>query len=307
MRKYTISILLFLSAFIPKLCAQTSPETASAKQETVIPFHLTDHNNIAVQGILNRTDTVNFMVHTAANAVTLTEEALKKIKSLRFDRTDSVSSWGGGGNTSRFSKSNTLEIGGLKWENVPIWENKNSGPDTDGKIGMDLFANQVIEFDFEKQELTLRSSLPNKISSYEKVPLIFENDYMFLEASVIIGNQSFKQHFLVHSGYSGAVLLDDAFAQKNKISEALTVVDEKNLTDSFGNVVKTKKAILPLFQLGKKQLSNVPVGFFEGAIGRQKMSVLGGDLLKRFNLIIDAQRTFAYLKPNNLLQMVYAK
>ena len=47
------------------------------------------------------------------------------------------------------------------------------------------------------------------------------------------------------------------------------------------------------------------VGFFEGAIGIQKMSILGGDILKRFNIIIDAERKFIYLKTNKFTKVSY--
>jgi hypothetical protein len=49
----------------------------------------------------------------------------------------------------------------------------------------------------------------------------------------------------------------------------------------------------------------VPVSFFEGALGRQKVSVMGGDFLKRFNIVIDADRAFIYLKTNGLSGVAY--
>lgn len=247
------------------------------------------------------------MFHTAANAVTLTEEALQKTKSLKFDRIDSVKSWGGNDNTSKFSKSNTLQIGQLKWENVPIWENKNSGQYTDGKFGLDLFENKVIEIDFDKKVLIITVGLPSKIKQYEKLKLTFEDEMMFVEGNVSIGNNNYKNKFLIHSGYAGSVLFDDQFVAKNKIGEHLKITDEKQLKDSFGNILKTKKAILPIFTLGKVKLKNISIGFFEGAIGRQKISIIGGDLLKRFNMIIDAKREFVYLKPNKLIDLPYSK
>jgi len=35
------------------------------------------------------------------------------------------------------------------------------------------------------------------------------------------------------------------------------------------------------------------------------MSILGGDVIKRFNMIIDAKRNFIYLKKNKLSKQVY--
>jgi hypothetical protein len=110
---------------------------------------------------------------------------------------------------------------------------------------------------------------------------------------------------LIHSGYAGAVLFDDAFAAENGLTKKLQVIGEKDLKDSYGHTLKTKKAILPVLKIGNDTLQNVPAGFFEGAIGRQKVSVIGGDVLKRFNIIIDAQREYIYLKANELKNSSY--
>lgn len=280
--------------------------TTFAQQKTVIPFTLTEYNNLSIKAVLNQIDTVNLMFHTAANAVTLTEEALQKITSLKFNRTDSVKSWDGNDNTSRFSKSNTIQIGSLKWNNVPIWENKNSGQHTDGKFGLDLFEQKIIEIDYDKNVLMIHHVLPQKIKTYEKLKLTFENEMMFIEANSINSKNSYTNKFLIHSGYAGAVLYDDKFIAENKIAEQLSITDEKQLKDSFGNILKTKKAILPTFAIGNIKLNNVSVGFFEGAIGRQKMSIIGGDILKRLNIIIDAKREFIYVKPNKLKNLGYS-
>lgn len=298
--------LVVLAVLCQPAFGQGKKQRAETERSYRIPFQLTEYNNLSVQAILNEKDTVNLMLHTAANAVTLTEEAIRNLKSLSFAGTDSVKSWGGGGNPSRFSKGNVLKIRELVWKDVPIWENKNSGPKTDGKFGIDLFDNKVIELDFEKKIITLYKNLPAKAATYEKLKLIVENDNLFIEARCEIGTSTFTNKFLIHSGYSGTILFDDKFVSETKIDEKLTIVAEKELKDSFGNVLKTKKAILPAFMFGNKKLTNVPVGFFTGAIGRQKMSIVGGDILKRFNLIIDAKRDYIYLKANTLSTLNYA-
>ena len=49
------------------------------ENEVNIPFRLTSSNNISVQAVLNDKDTVKLMFHTAANSVTLTEDAVKNL------------------------------------------------------------------------------------------------------------------------------------------------------------------------------------------------------------------------------------
>jgi hypothetical protein len=285
-----------------------SLQIASAQSKSTIPFHLTEYNNLSIRAILNNSDTVQLMFHTAANAVTLTEVAIKKLKSIHFtENTDSIQSWGGQSNSSRLSKSNTLQIGDLIWTEVPIWENVNSGQFTDGKFGIDLFKGKVIEIDFDKSEIRLYKTVPRKVKKYQKVKLIEENDELFLEAICKTVSGTYSNKFLLHSGYAGALLFDDQFAKETRINESLNVIGEKKLTDSYGNVLISKQVVLPGYIIEGVTLTDVPAGFFDGALGRQKISVLGGDILKRFNMVIDAKREFIYLRPNSLMGTGYRK
>jgi hypothetical protein len=263
-----------------------------------IHFRLTEYNNMVVQGVLNGTDTVQLMFHTAADAVALTMEGTKQLHSLQFEgSTDSIKSWGGQDNSSRLSKANTLQLGSLVYKEVPVWEDGYSGQHTDGKFGINLFDNRVVSIDYDKNLILLSGTLPRDIKTYHKQALIVEHGSMFIMADCITGQATLANKFLLHSGYAGAVLLDDVFANDNRLAEQLPLMGEKSLKDAYGNIVKTKKVVLPGLAMGGQLLSNVPAGFFEGAIGRQKMSLLGGDVLRRFNWVIDAQRKYVYCKP----------
>ena len=280
-------------------------QAAQAQEKPyIIPFELTSNNNLSVKAVVNKKDTVHLMFHTAASSVTLIEESVKKLSSLHFSGADTMKSWGGSENTARFSKENTLQIGDLTWE-LPIWENKFSGPGTDGKFGPDLFKDKVIEIDFNKKVIVLHTSLPTKTRHYTKLKATFDHDMLFVDATCNTGSQIINNRFLIHSGYAGCILLDDKFVADHKLGTQLKVIDTKEMKDSYGNVLKVQKAILPRFRLGNTTLFNVPVGFFEGAIGRYKMSMIGGDMLKRFNIIIDAPRTFVYLQPNKLKKIPF--
>ena len=55
---------------------------------------------------------------------------------------------------------------------------------------------------------------------------------------------------MIHSGYGGSILYDDNFSAENSLGEQIKIIDEKELKDSYGNVLKTKKGILPKFTIG---------------------------------------------------------
>jgi len=271
------------------------PFRSQAMSEFVIPFMFTAHNNIVIKVVLNKADAFNLMLHTAATDVFLTEEAVRKATAVKFNEAAKIESWGGQNNT-RFSTGNHLQIGGMQWGNIKVWEDKNSGIGTDGKFGLDLFQGRVVELDFDRARLTVSDQLPAKAKQYQKLALTNENGNLSVTANCVIGETGYPNRFLLHSGYSGGILLDDAFVAKTGADGKLTINEESSLKDSFGNTIKVKKATLPTLVFGKTPLQNVATGFFSGAIGRQKMSVLGGDVLKRFNLIFDLKTNSLYVK-----------
>jgi len=279
---------------------QSNKALEDTKLQT-IPFELMDHNNLVIQVILNDKDSLRFMFHTATSSLTVISD---HAESIVWDKEESVESWGGASN-AKYSSNNSLSIGDYQWDSLAIWGNKNSGPTTDGKFGPNLFEDKVIEIDFDNSVINIHQSLPNKAKSYQKLAIKFENGFMFIEGSSEIGTTHFTNQFLIHSGFGGTILFDDETVKNQQLNKLLKVTKEDELKDSYGNVIKTKKAVLPLLSIGDKKFKKLTVGFFEGAVGRQKMSVIGSELLKRFNIIIDAKREYIYLKANGLAKIAF--
>lgn len=279
---------------------------AQTKQDTIIniPFELTKYNNMSVQAIFNYSDTVNLMFHLAVGGVSTITKASEKLTSINWNVTDTVGSWGGK-SLSQMSLNNKLQIGPLKWDSVLITQSMHSGHETDGKFGPFLFSSMYIEINFDQKAITLHPTLPQQTNNYQAIPLLVENGYYFIEAQIQVGEELITNRYLLHSGYSSSLLFDDEFAAKNALSEKLPLLSESELKDSFGNILKTKKSELENLHIGEIAFSNIPVSFFEGSIGRQKMSVLGMDILKRFNLIFDLENNLLYIEKNSLFDVEY--
>ena len=288
-RRFAVTACIFSALAIAAVLG------VAAADEAAIPFTLTDHNNIAVRALLNRTDPLTLMLHTAASDLTLTEEAVARLRSVKFGGTSSQQSWGGRGD-SRFATKNRLEIGPLARDGVVVWEDKNSGQQTDGKFGLDFFKAPVVELDYDHSRIVAHDRLPAKAARYARMKLENSDGELFLTASCVIAGETYATKFLIHSGYAGSVLLDDAFAARSGIGGKIEITGETALKDSFDHTIKVKKGILPKFKIGPFALNRVNVGFFEGTLGQQKLSVIGGEVLKEFNLIIDKEHNDLYLE-----------
>ncbi len=270
-------------------------ERAKRQTQLEIPFKLTKHNNISIETVLNDEHKLALMFHTAANEVSLTKQTLEKLPEIKLDLETDVESWGGESKT-RFARGFKLSFGPVQLDDVTIFQSLHSGHQTDGKFGPRQLKSQFIEIDFDRSKILLHQTLPEKTSDWERLAIKIENGMMFIDGNIHNGENVVKQRFMIHSGYSGFALLDDEFVAKHKYINELEIIDESELTDSGGNKLKTKKSLLPHFSLGAIEFDDVPVSFFSGAIGRQKFSVLGGDFLKRFNLVFDLENKALYLK-----------
>ena len=133
----TIRVLAFVAiAIAVTSCSKTDPKSksATAKKSTVqkpvsevIPFKLTDANNVSVAAVLNDVDSIQLMFHTAVNSVSIIESSGNKLESLKFGEQGNAKSWGGNSKIG-VSRGNRLQIGNLKWDDVLITSDKHSGP-----------------------------------------------------------------------------------------------------------------------------------------------------------------------------------
>ena len=273
-----------------------------------IPFKLTAHNNISIESILNNLDTLALMFHTDIHSISLTPEATMRISNPSEMHHTTANSWTGSKDVS-FIENNKLQIAQLDWVDQTVWLDLLSGPETDGKFGPNLFANKIIEINYDENIIVLHSRVDQNISfnEYEKFMLSTnKNESLFVEGQLAIGGDIINHKFMLHSGYGGTLILDDQFCKDNRLITSLEILEEKDLKDSFGNIIKTKKAKASVFKIGTITFPNMPISYFDSPLEIQKTSIIGGDLLKRFNILLDTKNLCLYLKPNKFTQLTFS-
>lgn len=279
------------------------PFFASAmSQSDTLHFTLNEQNNICIKARVNNSDTLSLMFHTSSTGITVTKESLKEKILLKDKQNTNIQTWGGRAD-AEFSEHNMLFINKLKWEDITVFVNENSGPNTDGKFGYDLFAKKIVSLDYDKNFMIVAETLPKNLKGYQKMNLTFLNGSMFIDGKLEIGEEIFQDKFMFHSGYGGAILLDPKIAEKYDM-KSLKTISTSELKDSYGNVFKIETKLLPKLKIGNKTLKNVPLSFAAKS-SDIPMKVFGNDLLKRFNVIFDFQKNEIYLKPNGLWKMNY--
>lgn len=252
--------------------------------QKVIPFRLTEYNNMIVKALVNEKDSLNLMFQIAMENASVSPERINKVDHILFDENE-------------LSNGNTVQIEGLVWKNVPFQNNELSGQGSDGKIGTILFKDKMFKIDYDKSEFVIYEETPD-LKDYVSIPLTFKYGVMFIDVDNKILNEQYVHSFYLQSGYSGSLLYDNQFSDENKLSEKLITTNEKTLKNSAGQTLTTREAVLDEMNIGGFSIKNVSVGYFVGELKTQNLSIFGADLLKRFNWIFDAERKIAYIKPS---------
>lgn len=272
-----------------------------------IPFRLTKYNNILVPVIINQKDTVQLMLHTGSDYITIIEDSYKKMKSISIsDTLNNVTSWAGYSDM-KMSQSNVIKFGNEEFSKIPIFIDKQSGHESDGKIGLKFFEGKYLEINFDENKLYVYDKAPTKLKKYTKLNSRYSQETLYIKAFPFIDKKPIETEFMIHTGFSGALMISDDFTKENKLLEKFEIIGEAKLSDAAGNVILSKKSILPNFELANQTFKNVPMSFFDSTIKIQHKNIMGGDLIKRFNLILNPEKDILYVKKSKYYKDEYFK
>lgn len=263
--------------------------------QQIIPFKLNNHHNIIVETVVNKKDTLNLMFQIATADGSISPDYKKELKTIQFDTTKIPQG---------LSKNNTIKIGNVEKNGIHFFGNEKTGYDADGKLGTSIFENKIFGIDYDNQQFVIYEQLPN-VTNYTAVPIKVENQRFFMPITSVINGVDYTHQFLLQSGFSGAILYDNAFSDSNTLGEKMDFFSEKKLLNSAGQSVFIKNGLLDHLKIGNTQLDKVPVGVFVGELKTQSVSYMGADLIHRFNWIIDAKNQMVYIQTNKNFNAPY--
>ncbi|WP_431213930.1 hypothetical protein ACQ86N_03305 [Puia sp. P3] len=189
------------------------------------------------------------------------------------------------------------------WRDPEVGVTGLSSHNMDGRFGWDLFESRQVEIDYDHHLLIIRPRLPKHLKGYVKRRLIFQRGYVCMEAA--FGNDG--SSFLLDTGSDQAAVVDSAWAAAHHFTTGLRIIKTSSIQDPRGVRYETKTVEAPELSLGADiRLTNVPVFVLSGRNPAGfSLNILGNDVLKRFNIILDFQHDNIYLKPNQLMDAPY--
>ncbi|SHM65072.1 Aspartyl protease [Chitinophaga jiangningensis] len=285
------SLLLFIS-----MQAQSIEKMPIQKQQTdTIPFTLKG-SRIYIQGILNGEMPVSMQFDLGAGGAAVNKASSERLH-LNFDEKAMLSNTQGI-NEVRKSTDNQLTFGNLTFHHLPLVETGNMKPGEDLIIGNHLFRNKIVEIDYDKQVLLIRDTLPNHAASYQKQPVVFEQDRPKFEVTIKQNGKTYTSWFLFDTGRDGTMLLGEDFTGQgdnwNNLKE-LTILNGRKIIQLDATIAGVVfKDIVTNAADPTKQAP------------RKTTTLFGNVLLNHFNVILDNRANFIYLKPNSRINEPYS-
>jgi predicted aspartyl protease len=201
-----------------------------------------------------------------------------------------------GSNETRVSSSNKMDIQGITWNEIEMYETSNMNNHEDIIIGNGFFLDQIYKIDYEKSIIVLYSNKPIIDTDFVKQNMILDNGVRpVIEVKFVLDGEAYTDWFLFDTGNTGNGIISNRFLVKNNLYKKFsTFIAFRHQKVSFlpemvvGNQTFSKGVIT--LEKAKKNGSNYKFG-----------GLIGNKILHRFNVIIDNREGFIYLKPNRLI------
>ncbi|SFI26747.1 hypothetical protein [Halpernia frigidisoli] len=261
-----------------------------------IPFFVNKFNTNYMNVVFNKVDSLKMNFDTGANDVDFTNEALqKKIKS----------------NPKLYDTDYDFKIGKRDYK-AKVYDIELAGNETDGLLGRDLFDGMVVELNYDKNKMIIHSKMPTSISNdkqYSKFNIKYIKGKPFIETEISQNGIQNKSYFLFDLGYQKTVMLDNDLLNENHFpTDKMAVIKKVIMHGTSGNEVPVITSNLETLKLGKFELKNIPTQILtqNKPIPGLKMHILGNEILKKFNTVLDFQNNVIYLKPNHLYDLAFS-
>jgi hypothetical protein len=255
--------------------------------DSTIPFWLGDNDKIYIKGRLNRSEELRFQFDLGCGGCIIKKSSVG-LANMRFDGTITLTN-SDGVNEVPSSSANHLEIAGLQWADLPFAVADNMTHREDGLLGNSLFQDKVVEIDYDRSVILVHDAPPVIDPSYSRHPIFLDGVAPFVRGTLAIGESQREGWFMLDTGAYTSILNSDRAGPWHKLAlELRRMVPWR--ADSAG----------PRISIGEHAFDEFNYTVRKGGQDASHLGLLGNDILKRFNVILDTQNGFVYLRPNGL-------
>jgi hypothetical protein len=251
-------------------------------------------------------DTLNFILDTGSGGISLDSTTASYFGVKGIPSTKVIRGIAGIRNVS-FLNNRKLSLPGITIDSLNFHINDYSiltavyGERIDGIVGYSVFSRYIIKVDYDSSKLEIwsKGSLKYPRGGFLLRPLI--NTIPIQQARVRDG-ETITARFLYDMGAGLNMMLSTDFLKDSTLLGRKRKLYAKE-AEGLGGKIDMQMTVIKEIKLGPFKFRNVPIYVFEDTYNITSYPFLGGlignDLLRRFNVIINYPNRDIYLVPNS--------
>ena len=268
------------------------------------------YNNLIIIKVKLNGQYMNFLLDTGVDKTVLF--GLKDIDGKIKNKSEKILIRGVSGKQKTFAyyiKNNVLEIGKLKDDSHNIYaifdQNFNIsnkiGYQIQGIIGFEFFRNLIVKISYSNKFLKIYNPefFSKKLRSYQALDLRLYLRKPYIKSSVKKNEYWQDYVFLLDTGSGDAVWVMPEEDKEFPNSYFYDILGY-GLADIITGIRSKAKAL----QVGKHIMQKPKIAYpdttlYKGVSFTKKSGVLGAEIMRRFDWVLDYSNAKAYIKPNN--------
>lgn len=298
---------LFIAFSVNQLKAQEEFIESPSKFITRLHFTQLTGGVILLQGqLIGYPDTLNFILDTGSGGISLdsTTAAYLRLNPVPSDRT--IRGIAGIRNVS-FVHNQGLKLGTLFIDSLDFHINNYDiltavyGERIDGIIGYSVLKRFIFKIDYDSSRVEIHSkgSLKYPRGGYLLRPLIAT---LPIQSARVKDDKTVQARFLYDIGAGLCMMLSSDFVEDSMILHKKRRLYYKE-AEGLGGKIDMQMTVIKEVKIGPYRFRNVPIYIFKDDYNVTSYPFLGGlignDILRRFNCILNYEKRDFYLTPNS--------
>ncbi|MDP4212290.1 MAG: aspartyl protease family protein [Bacteroidota bacterium] len=300
------SLFLLLHFYCLPVSAQKPLPATRSRLITQVPFTTFTGGVVVIKmQLAGYPDTLNFIMDTGSGGISLDSMACQRLNIVPTP-TDRFIIGIGGVRKVKFIYNQAINIGSLKVDSLNFHVSDYGvlssvyGDRIDGIIGFSFFSRYIVKIDYDS----------NLVSIYTRGSFKYPKGGFYLKPSIVNipvepaylkdGAESHSR-FYFDTGAGLCLLLSSDFANDSSIFNPGKRMWPTQ-AQGMGGKADMKITTVKEFRLGPYHFRNVPTHVFGDEYNITSYPYLGGlignDLLRRFNVILNYDKKILYLMPN---------
>jgi predicted aspartyl protease/Flp pilus assembly protein TadD len=318
--------ILGLIDFLRYLGRQGSLYVPSGEHRSTVSFEATDNRPILEVRVNGNKQPLRFVLDTGSGMSVISDETAKRLGLKSVAKGGLARAVGGGGKFEIvYGFLNSIEIGGARVENVPVYIRKffDSHIPVDGYLGLSVVSKYLTSIDYGTRRMSLlRQNQTDEVETWTIVRRP-ENNQALLPLSLNDGAVEVPLRTTSSGFLSGEVNVEGFEKNVNFIIDtaaSITVISEKfSQEEQFFNLLQPSKMRvfgaagitedvkllqLPRLSFGLSKLEKINAAVLDmepvnETAGFTQSGILGGNFLRHFRIYFDFARGAMRLEPLN--------